>query len=202
MSEPILMPFQDKPFNGDTFMEEAFLSLKKDYGIEVAVETGSCLYVTTKWLGEHFDEVHTIEINADYAAAGIHRVKEMQNVHTYIGDSPNILSSIMPKFQNKRTLFFLDAHWQDKCPLLSELDIITQMNVPPVIVIHDFYTPNPEFGYDSYNGQPFTYEWIKHLVDKLIYNTDMPYIHTYNVEATGAKRGVIYLKPLLIEKEI
>ena len=65
MSVPILMPFQDLPFNGDSFVCKEFLKIKEQLGITVAVETGSCMYSTTKWLGENFNRVHTTELSAE-----------------------------------------------------------------------------------------------------------------------------------------
>ena len=48
MSAPLLMPFQDLPFNGDSFVCREFLKIKEQLGITVAVETGSCMYSTTE----------------------------------------------------------------------------------------------------------------------------------------------------------
>ena len=191
------MPFQDQPFNGDTHICSEFLKLKKEYGIEIAVETGSCLYTTTKWFAENFDRVYTIEISEQYASCGRHKISDFQNVTCDIGSSENWIPTISERLNYKRVIFFLDAHWGNVCPLISELQGISALksDTPPIITIHDFYTGNAEFGYDEYNGQPFTYEWIEPYIKALEQSFSCKYEHYYNTEAVGAKRGIIYIKP-------
>jgi len=196
MSQPILMPFQDLSFNGDTFVNEEFLSLKEKYNIKYAIETGSCFYSTTEWLGENFDFVYTCEINYDFAKFGEHKILNKTNVTSVIGDSVEFIKFLrLPK--EGRALFFLDAHWGDVCPLLDELTAISekQTDTPPVIVIHDFYTGNEELGYDSYHAQPFTFEWIEPYINKIAENFGCEYTYYFNEKAIGAKRGVIYIVP-------
>lgn len=193
------MPYQDLSFNGDTHMNAEFLKLKEKWNITTAIETGSCFYSTTQWLGENFDNVYTVEINADFAKFGIHKVKDMKNVRTYIEDSVIFLSCMYANItQNERCLVFLDAHWNNHCPLLEELEQLCNLKTkqPPVIAIHDFYTGDPNLGFDEYEGQPFTYEWIKQSIEKLELTFSCKYEHYYNVDAVGAKRGVIYLEPI------
>lgn len=192
-----LMPFQDEPFNGDTFICEEFLKLKEQFNITCAVETGSCLYSTTKWLGENFDQVYTVEIFEDFAKIGEHKVADMPNVHRAIGDSIHWLPVLSNKLENESCIFFLDAHWGNVCPLKDELKAIANLNlsVPPVIAIHDFYTGDPELGWDEYNGQPFTIAWIQDMIDLLNTNYKEEYQHFFNTEAKGAKRGIIYIHP-------
>ena len=199
MTEPILMPFQDQPFNGDTHICSEFLKLKDEFGIKVAVETGSCLYTTTKWLAENFEKVYTIEISEQFASCGRHKIECFTNVVNEIGSSETWLHTIADKLKDQSTIFFLDAHWGNVCPLLSELEAISTIksNKPPIITIHDFYTGNPELGYDNYNGQPFTFDWIEPHIKALEQSFNCKYEHYYNTQAEGAKRGIIYIKPNL-----
>lgn len=192
MSAPLLMPFQDVPFNGDTFMEKEFLNLRDKYKITTAVETGSCLYSTSKWLGENFQSVHTIELSEEYSRHGIHKVSEMANVEAHIGDSVQKLQYLTGVLTpNDRALFFLDAHWGDNCPLLAELDALTGMKleIPPVIAIHDFYTGDEKLGWDEYNGQRFDYAWIQPKIKALEQAFSCRYNHYYNTEAINGMRG-------------
>ena len=111
MSAPILMPFQDLPFNGDTFVCREFLKIKEKLGITVAVETGSCMYSTTEWLGQNFDRVHTAELNAEFAQHGVHKISGMANVQPEIKDSVVFLKDLMNRLgKQDRVLYFLDAH--------------------------------------------------------------------------------------------
>lgn len=194
MTEPNLMPFQNEPFNGDIHICEQFLKLKEQFSITTAVETGSCLYSTTKWLGENFETVYTIELNPDFAKYGIHKVQSMQNVKPYLGDSVDILNVLIPKLK-ERCIFFLDAHWNDFCPLLEELVSISNIEVAPVIAIHDFYTGNPEFGYDEYKGNRFDWDFIAQHIALIEGKLSCEYTSYYNNIAVGAKRGIIYIHP-------
>jgi hypothetical protein len=202
MTEPNLMPYQNEPFNGDTFVCEEFLKLKEQYNIDVAIETGSCLFSTTKWLGENFKKVYTIEINEEFAKYGRGKVSSMPNVVSEIGTSDLWLNELKNRISEEQIcIFFLDAHWGNDCPLLRELEAIAHFNTkhPPIIVIHDFYTGDSELGYDEYNGQPFTWDWIKPSIQKieeLSEAKNFKYEYYYNKESIGAKRGVIYIKPI------
>ena len=138
MSEPILMPFQDHPFNGDIFICNEFINLKEKFKITTAIETGSCVYSTTKWLGLNFNEVFTVEVNKDFAVWGRDKIEGMPHVGAFIQDSVEFLKALPPK---ENAIFFLDAHWGDFCPLLSELEVIAKYK-NPVIAIHDFKVPN------------------------------------------------------------
>jgi hypothetical protein len=197
MTQPILMPFQDLPFNGDTFICDKFLELKKQYSITTAIETGSCFYSTTEWLAANFEQVYTVEINNDFARHGLHKVIDKANVSYAIGDSLNFLPIIKHKIIEDKCIFFADSHWLEYCPLLDELEIISNMALinPPIIAIHDFKTPNAELGYDSWNGKDYDFDLIQDSVKKLEYVYDCTYQLEYNNEAVGAKRGIVYLCP-------
>lgn len=200
MSEPLLMPFQDQPFNADVYVCVEFLKLKKEFDVKTAIETGSCLYSTTKWLGENFETVYTVEINHSYAIHGYPKVERMPNVVAKLQDSVSFLKELN---LSGSCIFFLDAHWNDFCPLQEELEVIANMKgiEPPVIVIHDFFTGNEELGYDSYLNQPFNYDWIKPKIELIENNFNCKYTHYFNTDSIGAKRGLIYIKPIKKEND-
>ncbi len=184
-----LMPFQDEPFNGDVYIRRKFLELKEKYGLKNAIETGSCLFGTTRWLADNFNNVYTVEINKDFQDEGLKKMEGSVNMMALLGDSVELLPTML-KFAGRDTIVFLDAHWHEHCPLLKELEIIRDSGLKPIIVIHDFVVPdNPELGFDSYQGQPFTWEWIKPIVEQI----GKPII-SYNSEISGAKRGVIFIE--------
>lgn len=205
--QPILMPFQDEPFNGDIHACEEFIRLKEMYQIKYAIETGSCFYSTTQWLADNFEQVFTVEINPEFAKHGKHKIAQKNNVCASMGDSVAFLNEMKGEPfaipDDAKCIYFLDAHWNEHCPLLEELDAIAHIKqAPPVIVIHDFYTANIELGYDSYNGQDFNWDFIKHAIYVLELEHNCSYEHHYNTEATGAKRGIIYITPKLTENEL
>lgn len=195
---PNLMPFQDLPFNGDNYVCREFLNLKEKYKINVAVETGSCLYSSTSWFADNFDRVYTVEINQEFARHGVHKVSHKSNVHVFIADSVNWLASVLPNHikPEDQCIYFLDAHWGDHCPLIDEiLNLSCISQKPPVIVIHDFYTGDESLGYDTYKNQPFTWDWIKSSVDVLEQKFGVKYSHYFNTESEGARRGLVYIVP-------
>lgn len=183
--------FEDEPFAGDIIAEYEFIKLKKKFDIKNVVETGSYVFSTTKWLCENFDLVYTYENNEHFYGVGVDKVRTFTNVRTFLEDSISGLQKLKDKLPEP-TIFFLDAHWGEYCPLLDELDVISTLNTTPIIVIHDFKTNNPDLGFDRYNENDFCLEWIENHIKK-IYPNGFDYY--YNTQAVGAKRGIIYITP-------
>jgi len=194
IEEPLLMQHQEGALNCDRYAQSEFIRLTDLYDLDYAIETGTCLGYTTEFLCSLFEVVKTIEINAKFLTiAKENRLNKHKNCKMFFGDSAKDLSFMLENMTNK-TLIFLDAHWGNHCPLKNELKQIANAKLKPVIAIHDFKVPNhPELGYDSIDGQPFTYEWLKSDIDA-IYGND-GYGYHYNNKSTGAKRGIIYITP-------
>ena len=179
-------------FNEDIYIKKEIKSLIKKFGIKIIVETGTCTGVSTKEMADIVDSVYSIEINKKYYNLASKNLKKCKNVTLLLGNSPKVLKQILPKLK-KPILFYLDAHWYKYWPILHELNIISKFNhcKDSVIVIHDFYVPNRNFGFDIYNNQRLDYKYIK----KKILSINPKYKHYYNSKAIGEKRGVIYIYP-------
>lgn len=190
------MPFQMSPMNGDHLITDEMLRLKDLFGISVAIETGTCFGSTSLWMAKNFPVVYTIESNRQYLDVAKERAKNdaSGNIWFYLGDSKTVLPDIFKLHSiNDKTLLLLDAHWGNECPLLAELKAIADHGIKPCIVIHDMKNPNDErFGFDKYNGQEFTFEWVKPSLDR-IYGED-GYIHYFNTgfKKESAQRGVLF----------
>lgn len=186
-------PNQLLPFNGDRFVEKEFLKLKKEYNIINAVETGSYMFSTTLWLSKNFNKVYTFEECEEFYNHGVLEViDKANNVESFRLDSSIGVGQIISKIEGN-TIFFLDAHGYDYCPLLDELKSISKFDYTPIIVIHDFKTPHSHLGYDSYNGIDFTIDYIAESLKKIYPDG---YDYYYNYEAIGnAQRGLIYITP-------
>jgi hypothetical protein len=188
-------------YEGDVFIHAELKKLNKRFNFYYAFETGTFRGATTQFLCMVAHYVHTIEIdNENFAVAEqFHRESKLFRVFNNLGNSPDVLNEILsrpsqPEWKDLSLLFYLDAHWENHCPLLDELQVIADHKLKPVIVIHDFKVPeHPEFGYDSYNGQDFDFAWIQPSIER-IYGVD-GYDYHYNLVAIGAKRGVIYIYP-------
>lgn len=189
-----LMPFQDSAFNGDKFIEQEFLKLKHKFDIINAVETGTCLGSTTLFLSNNFQNVYTVEINPEYLHIAKQKFISRKNITTYQGDSVKLLNHIIEGLEGE-TIFFLDAHWEKQCPLLDELASISAAGIRPIIAIHDFHVPRSGLGFDSYNGQPFNFSWLRNSLYQ-IYGQDYEYYYNSDELSGGAKRGIIYITPL------
>ena len=122
-----IFAYEDEPFAGDVITEYEFIKLKNKFNVKNVVETGSYVFSTTKWFGENFQTVYTYETNEHFYNVGIEKTKDFNNVNSFLENSLIGLPNLQGKLSDP-TIFFLDAHWGDYCPLLDELDIISTLN--------------------------------------------------------------------------
>jgi hypothetical protein len=183
------------PFNGDNFIANNFLKLKEKFNIENAIETGTFEGGTTIFLAQNFKNVFSIECDEPSFKKAESNIKNANvNVNLIFGKSEEVLPSILNTISNN-TIFYLDAHWYNDCPLKNELQLIKKFNLKPIIAIHDFLVPDSKkLGYDTYNGQSFTYEWLKEELDA-IYDKKYNYFYNNDIDSEGAMRGIIYIFP-------
>lgn len=192
MSEVIFDSNPTNAFNGDRFVLHEVKQIINKYNIKNIVETGTYLGATTKVLSEVVENLYTIECNNDYYVKSKALLKDCSNVHMYLGSSPNVMDTLLPTLQG-RTLFFLDAHWYNYCPLIDEIKTIEKHNKKDsVLIVHDFKVPGKNFGFDSYNGQDYEYSWVQPHIESLYKNN---FTYKYNDVAEGACRGVLYVFP-------
>ena len=182
-------------FEGDLFARNKFQDIIESNGINTVVETGTYLGSTTRYFAQWADIVHTIEINKYNYEKAKSNLYDCSNVKMHFGNSSQELAKVIATLDKSQpVLFFLDAHWEDYNPLLAELKVIALAGLKPFIAIHDFKVPNkPELGFDSYKGQDYEWDWIKAGIEE-IYD-EGGYKVEYNSEASGAKRGIIYISP-------
>lgn len=207
-SEPVLMPNQDKPFNADHFVAEEFLALKEKFDIEKVIELGTCVGGTTKWLGENFTEVCTIEIMEKFLNFAMKRCSEQTNINFYLGSTVDRLAEVLEtclptikdepyqgKYRPDRVLIFIDSHW-NTLPIFDELKIIKASGLKPVIAIHDFLVPDePKLGFDSYEGVDISFVNIKSYIDDIYGEDGYEYHYNTDEKSTDIKRGLIYIYP-------
>lgn len=188
-------------FNNDRFIAHTFLILKKLFNINTVIETGSFEGDTTVFLAKNFEKVFSIEMLKINHEITINKLNSSNlNANVILGKSEDLLKEVITKNHiDNSTIFFLDAHWWENCPLQQELEIIAECKIKPIIVIHDFYVPNSKsLGYDTYNNQTFCFDWIKPIIDK-IYDYKYNYYYNDDLFSEGSKRGVIYIIPELYE---
>lgn len=117
--------------------------LKKDYNLEVFIETGTYKGATIFNMEDIFDELHTIEFGKELYENLVSNYKGSK-INFYNGDSSEKIVEILEKIK-KKPLFFLDAHYSagdtsgsfEDVPLLGELLEIVLWNKPCVIIVDD-----------------------------------------------------------------
>lgn len=181
-------------FENDSFAKEKMKQIIADNNINVVIETGTYLGSTTKHFSQWVPKVITIEVNKDNYEKSLKELANYTNVAQFFGSSDTVLEEILPLFRQDNIFFFLDAHWNEYNPLINELAVIASNKIKPIIAIHDFKVPgHPELGFDTYGDIIYEWDWIKSSIEA-IYG-EKGYRIEYNSEATGAKRGIIYIFP-------
>lgn len=132
-----------------TLKKEVLLKYKKD--CDVFIETGTGTGSTIKLALEcGFKKIYTLDISRMYEkSCNDIYTKEIQSkiVDIRYGDTIDILPEILKEVKNEKTLFWLDAHYDDstkpigklECPILVELKLIKNNNMLhiPTILIDD-----------------------------------------------------------------
>lgn len=190
-----------KGYEGDSFIHNELKQLIDKHNVKTIVETGSYHGFTTLRLAEF--GLKTLTVEADPNNYRIASKNIGNKAHVHFGDSVKFLNHIVKTLEGT-TLFYLDAHWGDVCPLLQELKELEALAEKPIIVIHDFKVPGKDFGFDSYNGQEYTLDWITEGLNAVYGAFKKPYSFSfhYNEQADGAKRGVIYIYPEIQAPEV
>jgi len=177
------------------------LEIAHRHKITEIVETGTSDGYSTGLIAKFFQKVHTIEIVPETYNLAQKRLKSFSNIDAYLGNSVEVLKEILIP-NNNNYIFFLDAHWEEYCPLQDELKVIKEKNIMAPIIIHDFYVPNffdngktSRFSYDTYNHQPFTLEWLWNDIVNLYGKNN--FFYYYNVSPTSEFSGILFLEPLI-----
>jgi len=182
--------------NGNWALDDSFLKAKmkeiiEKYQITTIVETGVHYGQSTLDFSKMVDKVIAIDIlqeSIDEATRLVVTENKSENVTFICGNSPDVLKEIKNDIDASKTLYFLDAHWWDIWPINDEIRSLEKNK--GVIIVHDFLVPGrPDLGFDTYKGQPFTYEFIKDAL------TDWcpDHVLEYNSIADGCQRGVGFI---------
>jgi predicted O-methyltransferase YrrM len=192
-----LMNNNGRGFGGrlSVYNEVAALALK--HRIKIAVETGTYRGDTALALAEIFDEVYTIESNRDYYLQSFERLSRSRRVTCCYGNSPDWLRYLLPQFRQP-VFLYLDAHWYEYWPILDEIRTVAKTgHTGAIIAIDDFQVPGrPDFGYDTYNGQPLNWGYVRHAVAS-IYRPPKVFHYYYNDTLEGCTgNGVVFIEPM------
>lgn len=134
--------------------EELMLFMKREFGLNVLVETGTFRGDTAFWASLHFETVHTIEFSKQLFDEVVEKYRHLKNVHFLCGDSSEELAKIIQQL-DEPAVFWLDAHHCAdntagrgvQAPILKELDAIALSKNDHFILIDDarlFLAPPPD----------------------------------------------------------
>jgi hypothetical protein len=140
------------PFGFDIAVALMVDELIRHYGCDAITETGCFAGDTTFYLARRYPHlpVYSCDIDREYAAFTARRLAGSPNAEVTCEDSPGMLARVASR--HVRPLAFLDAHWGEDWPLVTELGIVTA--AAGVAVIHDFDISHDRFSYDTYDGVP------------------------------------------------
>jgi hypothetical protein len=130
--------------------ENAIRAVLAELGIacpRILVETGTYLGHGIEEALGHFDEIHSIELVAEFVNRAAETFVLSSEVTVHWGDSAEELSKLSA-YLNEPVLFFLDAHYsggptaygraEDKgCPVLRELQVLAGRPEKDVVIIDD-----------------------------------------------------------------
>lgn len=89
---------------------EKILAARTLYNIDLFVETGTYLGVTTAYVQKFFKRVYSIELSETLAQEAMHHFKNKPHVTILQGDSGLLLGKIVAENPVKK-IFWLDAHY-------------------------------------------------------------------------------------------
>jgi predicted O-methyltransferase YrrM len=172
--------------------------LKRDYKLDLAIETGTHRGGTTAFFSLFFDEVHTIDINEHFLNQTKEALKSFNNIQYHMGSSETVLRDLLPKIKNKIPLVYLDAHWGAFWPLLDEIEELSKTHKDNcVVIIDDFKVPGRnEIPYDHYGEHECSFEYVKPQIDKLFTEYSIHYL----IPKTVSCRAKLVVTPKILKK--
>ncbi len=184
-------------FNVDRFLVERVISYNERIRFNSAIETGTFRGETTVGLAKLFPKVFTIEVNPEHFESTKPRFRFYPNITFLLGNSAQLMPGLLDKVDYP--LFaYLDAHWQERCPLRDEIAALLAVKKPKLIMIHDFKVPGRNFGFDEYDRFPNSLEYIADL----LHHDECRYAFNHQTAPQSANRGVLFIEHLLAEPHV
>jgi hypothetical protein len=160
-----------KGFHGDDFLIDItnfVLSNSKNF-----IETGSSEGTTLSFVAKNHPKVNCYSCEADKKAYdhAKEQTRQFPNVDLRNEHSPDFIFELAkekPHLLQETNCFWLDAHgYGFKWPLREEVYFILGNFSRCYIFIDDFKVPgNPQFGYDIYENQECSLEYISDILSK------------------------------------
>ncbi len=185
-------------FNADVNLQKIFKMLIDKHDPELILETGTYLGETTEYFCQFNKPVISTEIDKNIYTESRKRLNKYSNLTQLLGDSEKILRENFDLIKEKKIIGFLDSHNLNDSVLERELILLKELKFNPILMIHDFYVPEKNFYFDTWDGHRYDYEFYKPFFDNL-YGVDN-YSYSYNNESVSSNAfnnipvGVIILE--------
>jgi len=182
-------------FNGQQHRLAIFHELLNLFRFRTIVETGTHRGTTTEFFAS-IPRIHVYTIESHPWSYGYCRTRFFFDARVTVlwGDSRERLCQLTKDGNVARPVFFyLDAHWYNDSPLMTELDIIFSECRDAIVMIDDFKVEGDKYyQFDDYGGMKrLCIEYIKPVVEKFEPSLFFP---SANGELeNGARRGCIVL---------
>lgn len=124
--------------------QEIIKKYKKQFNLDVLVETGTFRGDMIYMMIPHFDLIYSIELSKELYKAATNRFKKNKKVHLIQGDSGEKLITVTALLK-KQAIFWLDGHYSAgitvrgilDTPITNELSTIFKNNHNHIILIDD-----------------------------------------------------------------
>ena len=153
--EKIKWKLNGKPIPPPNKVKQDFVAkVAREKDIETLVETGTYLGNMIFAQRNNFKKIYSVELSPVFFEKAKKRFKSYKHINILFGDSSDILPKIIKELQ-KSTLFWLDGHYsggetaESNCPVLNELDAITNSPIIHEILIDDARCFDGTDGYPS-----------------------------------------------------
>jgi len=160
--------FYDIGFHGDKYLIDLVTSIMSN--CNYFIETGANVGTTVAYAAKLNPEIQCFSCEPDEEAFkhALANTKEL-NVELFNETSQAFLKRIAGQYASlfsEEVAFWLDAHgYGYRWPLREEIAFITHNFSKAYILIDDFKVPGMDcFGYDSYEDQECSYEYIKEFM--------------------------------------
>jgi predicted O-methyltransferase YrrM len=182
--------------NGQVERKKIVSSICSMYVVELVVETGTFFGFTSGFFARDLGlPVKTCEVTFRHFAVAKRLLRNCLNVEIKHCDSRDFLHELSrdTELTQRRTLFYLDAHWYESLPLQEELDTILASWPQSCILIDDFAVPwDADYGYDNYgHGKTLNLNMILPIVERYDLAVFFPNIPAS--QETGGRRGCVLL---------
>lgn len=156
-------------FNGQVSKLDMFLEAVSSRPMRIAIETGTFRGWTTRFLAKRFQRVFTFETNQEFLDEAKVACAEHTNVDFLLRDSGEIQQAWMQAGlpADQIDFAYLDAHWEENCPLVAELDFVLAHAPNAIVFIDDFQVHDDEaYGFDDYPTMTLKWDTIRDVVRK------------------------------------